>query len=503
MTPAEGPVAATRFGTAVVRGLSGRRRAACRLTLTGPAGFHTDLRDVWMPWPLPTEIAKHPGSLAGCLAMQASPTKDVVASLSARDFTPRLLAALQLCEGAAAVGWVADRWPGMLDDVVAVTGVQPAPWEGVSSAELAERARALVRGTRGEIRVPVAFGFLPLTVDARGWWRAALLRLMSTVPAIEAWLGRHVRLILIPSAGGAEHDGRSPEGRALSDGGDWASRPMDDAFPYPEWDEHAQGYRDDYVHVRERDVDRGSLAPRPPRRDLDAWFSAPIDRRWSGRLRQGADIDIDAAVDALLDLKTGGTPSDHLYRDRVQVERDVAFGLLIDCSGSVGQDDLLQHELECADALVDAMDRAGEKHAVFGFSSNGRHAVTVDVVQDFDDAARRPTSARLRSQNYTRLGGALRHVTARVLDQSATRHSVLVLSDAVPFDEGYEGHYASADVAKAIEEAERLGVVVTVLGVGEPLGDAGLDLLNESVISIARVDDLARAIGDTHARLAC
>jgi nitric oxide reductase activation protein len=279
-------------------------------------------------------------------------------------------------------------------------------------------------------------------------------------------------------------------------------------IPYPEWDDVIGDYRRDFVtvhesHRRPRSAGRSRSTP-VDRHDLEAFFAEPVDRCWSGRLSDGCDVDIDAVVDSRVDAFAGGAPSERLYRDRIRIDRDVACAILIDASGSLGQSDLLGHEIACADALVDAMTRSGEAFAVFAFSGDTRHHVAVDILHDFGDAgAFRPSDARLKPQGYTRLGAAMRHVTARLQRVQARRRVMLVLSDGVPCDEGYEGPYGYADVAKAVGEAEEADIALMILGVGESDGDAAIPpVVREKTRRVTRLDDLAPVLGDVHARLA-
>ena len=67
---------------------------------------------------------------------------------------------------------------------------------------------------------------------------------------------------------------------------------------------------------------------------------------------------------------------------------------------------------------------------------------------------------------YTRLGAPLRHLTSRLLAQPSERRLLIVIGDGLMSDEGYEGRYAWADVAHAVEEANDAGVSVYYVGVG-------------------------------------
>jgi nitric oxide reductase NorD protein len=114
--------------------------------------------------------------------------------------------------------------------------------------------------------------------------------------------------------------------------------------------------------------------------------------------------------------------------------------------------------------------------------------VAVEVLRDFaDEGFVRPTETAHHPDGYKRLGAALRHVTARLLDVAAERRILIALGDGLPSDEGYEGPYAIHDVAKAIEEATAEGLIAFYVGVGrvrrdrlhEALGDDAMQRVND------------------------
>ena len=150
------------------------------------------------------------------------------------------------------------------------------------------------------------------------------------------------------------------------------------------------------------------------------------------------------------------------------------------------------------------MDRARERYGVFAFWSDTRHQVAVEVLRDFNDGRRLQLDPRrLTPRGYTRIGGALRHVTMRLRKEPASRRVLLVLGDAIPCDEGYEGQYAAADVAKAVEEAEQYGVTVAFIAIGTPPEDPLADLLRGRFYRVSSVAALAPVLAEVHSRLAC
>jgi Mg-chelatase subunit ChlD len=488
----------------LARALSSLDRKGSKLITGEGSAFSTDLEYVLVPWPIPPIAADYRLGVAACVALQAAPTKSLAAAIPFEEFTARQRSALQLVEGAAALGWARERWPGLAATLEELVRLEPQPWEGLTAEKLAERALRLAAGPgRRAFEVPTALGALPIRPAGSGL-RPLARRAQSRLPwSLERTVERVRWTIAIPVGGRggeqAPHNGVPPgseEERPLPVPGHGVG------ITYPEWDVYTGAYRDDHVTVLERRPTLRGSRMMAPRRELEAWFRAPVHRRWERALTDGSDVDIDAVVAAYVDRVAGSTPSDRLYVDHIRADRDAAFVLLIDISGSLAQGDLLRYQLECADALADALAGTGERFAVHAFWSDTRHHVVVDVLCDFDARTDvRPSSARLRPQGYTRLGAPIRHATATLSKVVARSHAMLVLTDGLPCDEGYEGRYAVADVAKAVEEAERADVAVMVLGLGTVDDDPLAELLGDRLRRIPAIEDLAHAVGELHARL--
>lgn len=496
---------AVRCAAALARGLSAGRRSGCVLTTPQLGSFGTDLRDVLLAWPPPEPARRHERGLAACLAFQCSPTKEAAAELTWLAFSPREIAALQWVEGAAALGWIAETWPGLVDTIQELApGLEPEPWEGLTGPDLAERARRLARSQRGALGVPEVLGELHVLGQPDSAFTSMRKRLGGRLKIVGDTLERIGGRVGEPIAiEGEDESGEPPHGAPL-DGGeaDGGKASAGGGIPFPEWNITTQTYREDFTRIFESRI--GGVASAAARRssELEGWFSAPIDRRWAGRLPDGGDIDVDGVVESLADRLTGHEASDRVYRERLRSERDVACAVLIDGSGSLAQASRLRHEIACADALVDAMAAAGERHAVFSFWSNTRHHVSLQVLRDFGDATSGPSASAVRPAHHTRLGAAVRAVTARLLHEPAGRRVLLVLTDGIPFDDGYEGDYACADVAKAVEEAELHHIAVALMCLSTPDATPLTDWLDDELHFVPRLRDLAPVLGDVHFRLA-
>ena len=149
------------------------------------------------------------------------------------------------------------------------------------------------------------------------------------------------------------------------------------------------------------------------------------------------------------------------------------------------------------------MKLAREPHGVFMFTGNTRHRVEVRCLKDFDDPRLVPPSrSGLETGGYTRLGAPLRHLTSRLLAQPSARRLLIVIGDGLISDEGYEGRYAWADTAHAVEEAGDAGVSVYYVGVGPTRVDPLPEVFGERRSQrIRRVEDLPRVLAHVHREL--
>jgi nitric oxide reductase activation protein len=77
-----------------------------------------------------------------------------------------------------------------------------------------------------------------------------------------------------------------------------------------------------------------------------------------------------------------------------------------------------------------------------------------------------------------------------------------VIGDGLMSDEGYEGRYAWADVAHAVEEAEDAGVAIYYIGVGPTRVDPLPEVFGPRRSQrIRRVDELPHVLAQVHREL--
>jgi hypothetical protein len=247
---------------------------------------------------------------------------------------------------------------------------------------------------------------------------------------------------------------------------------------YPEWDVHRRRYRPDWCTVKETD-------PPADRHATVAWLEGHDLRRPLARLglgldrfrrrAQGDDIDLDAAIEARLRLLSGATPDEAVYVESLRHRRDLSVLILLDISGSVTQASPaggLVHEQQrgVAAALTTVLYEIGDRVALYAFHSQGRHAVDLVPLKRFEENLDSRVMRRLHSLEpgaYSRLGAAIRHGASLLIDRGGTaRRLLLVLSDGLAFDHGYDPAYGAADARQALAEARRDGVACVCLSVG-------------------------------------
>lgn len=276
---------------------------------------------------------------------------------------------------------------------------------------------------------------------------------------------------------------------------------------YPEWDVHRRRYRPDWCTVHEIDAPDGSPLARP---DIHA-LRRPLTRLGIGldrshRQTQGDDIDIDAAVEARAELLSGSAPDEAVYLDNLRRRRDLAVLVLLDVSGSVaeaGTSGQTVHEQQraTAAALTIALHELGDRVAMYGFQSQGRASVNMLPIKRFDDALDALVARRLGGLTpgaYSRLGAAIRHGTSILAEKAGTsRRLLVVLSDGLAYDHGYERVYGAADARRALNEARRRGIgcLCLTIGAATDTGDLRRVFGSAAHASIPKPTQLADYIG--------
>jgi len=257
--------------------------------------------------------------------------------------------------------------------------------------------------------------------------------------------------------------------------------PVSDPYRYQEWDYQVQLYRPDWATVIERRqakadptlMDEILVKYRPLasriRHLIDALQPQGVVRRRG--YEEGEDLDLNAAIRAMIDIRRGVMPDTRLQIRITRHVRDLAVILLIDLSESTNErvykedatsPTVLTLTREAVGLLAWAIDAIGDPFAIHGFASDGRHDVHYYRFKDFNQAYDETPKARLAGMKgglSTRMGAALRHAGWHLRQQAAEKKLVLLLTDGEPADiDERDPQYLRHDVKKAVEDLARFGV---------------------------------------------
>jgi len=259
----------------------------------------------------------------------------------------------------------------------------------------------------------------------------------------------------------------------------WGKLPVSDPFHYSEWDYHIQLARPDWATVYERRQPMGDpediheiITEYKPvahriKQIIDLLTPEGVQR--VRNMEDGDEIDINAAIDAMVAIRMGEQPNPRITMRNVLKNRDLSVVLLLDLSESTnetlgGSDKtVLQLTREAATLVSTAIEGIGDPFAIHGFASDGRHDVQYyrfkDFTQHFDDEAK-ARLAGMRGGLSTRMGAALRHAGYHLLRQQEKRKLILLVTDGEPADvDERDPQHLRHDTKKAVEELYGHGVL--------------------------------------------
>ncbi|MBI3563546.1 MAG: VWA domain-containing protein [Gammaproteobacteria bacterium] len=267
------------------------------------------------------------------------------------------------------------------------------------------------------------------------------------------------------------------EGRTLNELE--GKKPVSAPYHYHEWDYQLQLHRPDWVTLYERRQPRGNaeqiekiLQEYKPvtqriKRIIDLLSPAGVIRQRN--LEDGDEIDINAAVDAMISIRMGTQPNPRITLRHVLKNRDLAVLVLMDLSQSTnerlqGSDkSVLQLTKEAATLVGTAINGIGDPFAIHGFASDGRHDVQYFCFKDFKqkfDAEPKARLAGMQGGLSTRMGAALRHAAYHLRHQPERRKLLLIVTDGEPADiDERDPHYLRHDTKQAVEELHNNGIV--------------------------------------------
>ncbi|WP_303906192.1 nitric oxide reductase activation protein NorD [Thiohalomonas denitrificans] len=239
---------------------------------------------------------------------------------------------------------------------------------------------------------------------------------------------------------------------------------------YNEWDYRRQHYRKNWCVVREKavePVDDGFAGQALQKysglvRHLRKTFEAVRDEdRVEKRQPDGDDIDLDALVEALADVRNGVEMNERVFTRLHRTERNIAVVFMVDMSGST-RGWINDAERESLLLLSEALDTLGDRFAIYGFSGMTRKRCEIYRVKGFEEPYGPEVQNRIsgiRPQDYTRMGFAIRHLSRILSDEEAKTRILVTLSDGKPDDySDYRGEYGIEDTRRALIEAHHQGI---------------------------------------------
>jgi len=401
------------------------------------------------------------------------------------------------------VAWGRSRWVQALAQVLAQPRDNAVSWS--LGVELANAYPALVRGPAYHPRTdgPAAL----YRDDNRYLWAfsaADAARGIGTVAVPPRPQRRHVNLMEFVNELDVETAGDDAqevwvlgtelfpyEDEGVSYNAREGREPLPAPVHYPEWDHQLQCERPSWTTVQERRAPLGD----PGRIDALLTEHRPVVRRMRRllealqphgvqrlrRLEDGDDIDLNAALRALVDIRMGRQPDPRIMMRSVRRTRDLAVLVLLDLSQSThdavaGQGHTVLDLTRAACALLaEAIRQVGDPFAVHGFCSDGRHDVRYWRFKDFDqpyDATAKARLAGMQGQLSTRMGAAIRHAAGVLAQRPQQRRLLLVVTDGEPADvDERDPQYLRHDARAAVEAAGRQGVTAFCLSL-DPRADA-------------------------------
>lgn len=328
-------------------------------------------------------------------------------------------------------------------------------------------------------------------------------------------LGKIPAEYLVP-AGPGEYDPSLFDEKKLDPNTVWQGTYHEEgASLYPEWDFGRQHYRKNWCVLREKDV-----------KPLDDGFAQKTLKKHSGLLKHlrrtfeamrdenrllkretsGDEVDVDALVEALADSRDGSEMSDRLFMRMHRNQRNIAVMFMVDMSGST-KGWINDAERESLILLCETLKLLGDRYAIYGFSGTTRKRCEIFRIKSFDEPYGEPVRQRIAGiapQEYTRMGVAIRHLSALLNQVNARTKLLITLSDGKPDDyhDGYRGQYGIEDTRMALIEAKRNGIhpyCITIDTEGRDYLPHMYGAVNYTVVSEVR--ELPLKVSDIYKRL--
>lgn len=262
-----------------------------------------------------------------------------------------------------------------------------------------------------------------------------------------------------------------------------------DRFIYPEWNHRLELWRRDWCTVIEK-LPAGSGLGAPASQAVTTRSFNPLTLRCVRRLSrthrlrrqwEGDDIDLNAAIEVLVDRRLRLQPEPRLFMRPGRETGASSILVLLDLSESTNDQaneaeaSLLDIEKQAAVLLADAVAHTEDRIAIHGFSSNTRSEISYFRLLEFGARLQGQARARLASvpgRHSTRIGAALRHATTHLQTEQNHHRAILLITDGAPSDvDVFEPDYLIEDARAAVLQARQAGVRTFCIAVDQ--GAAG------------------------------
>ncbi len=279
---------------------------------------------------------------------------------------------------------------------------------------------------------------------------------------------------------------------------------------YPEWDTASQTYRPDWVSLYERlhpsgnpgDVDQllakhAALAKRLKRLLALLKPQDPVRVRYQ---EHGSELDLDIAIRALMDLKSGGTPDPRINMRHRTNGRNIAVTLLMDLSESLNEkargsrQTILELSREAVALLAGSIEELGDPFAIAGFHSNTRHDVRYLHIKGFGEHWGDVVKGRLAAMQAaysTRMGAAMRHAAHTLAAQKADKKLMLVLTDGQPSDvDVHDARLLIDDARQSVKELDQQGIYTYCINLDAKADTYVRDVFGKQYTVVDHIDQL-------------
>ncbi|MFW6457248.1 MAG: nitric oxide reductase activation protein NorD [Planctomycetota bacterium] len=304
-----------------------------------------------------------------------------------------------------------------------------------------------------------------------------------------------------------EEDREEPEGAEEEDAGENAEQQSEGGateheeegqtsggvgYWYDEWNQSVNDYQRNWCRVvekaprgREKQVDLSDSALRYARKVQEVFERLkPEEVKVEKRLMEGDSIHMDHLIEYLSEGEERQGAEMRFYNKPLVERRDLAVSILLDVSGSTGEEadgagadgsamrsakefgagegerTVLQVEKEAAFVMGTGLDKLGDTFGLYGFTGNGRENCLFYRFKEFDEEWNDDTVKALLSVvpgSATRIGAALRHAGWKLAQCPEKTRLLLLITDGKPCDQEYdtESQYAQYDIRKACQENRR------------------------------------------------